>query len=240
MPAGASTLIAALESEPFRRRRVGVVEQVTTRVAMAIGTCDFAITRRDRRDLTRPPPSRVMTLSPRNTSRASMEEDAARRLAVLGRAPELVGVDPWFNTPDGEPLRLAAVRDRVVLLEFWTFACVNCQRTLPLMRRMHNHYHPDFTVVGVHSPEFAFERSVQNVERAVREHGLAYSVGLDNDLVAWKAYGNRYWPTVCLIDRAGHIRYTQIGEGNYGRTEAAIRALLAEAVDPAAETRAAS
>jgi thiol-disulfide isomerase/thioredoxin len=181
-----------------------------------------------------------MAFPPRNTSRAPVEEDAARRLAVLGRAPELVGVDPWFNTPDGEPLRLAALRDRVVLLEFWTFACVNCQRTLPFLRRMHDQYQPDFTVVGVHSPEFAFERSVQNVERAVREHGLEYSVGLDNDFVAWNAYGNRYFPTTYLIDRGGQIRYTQIGEGNYGRTETAIRTLLAEAVGPAAETRAVS
>ena len=169
-----------------------------------------------------------------------MEDDAARRLAVLGRAPELVGVGPWLNTPDGEPLRLAALRDRVVLLEFWTFACVNCQRTLPFLRRMHDRYQPDFTVVGVHSPEFAFERSLHNVERAVQQHGLEYPVGLDNDFVAWNAYGNRYWPTVYLIDRAGQIRYTQIGEGNYGRTETVIRGLLAEAVDPAAQTSAAS
>jgi thiol-disulfide isomerase/thioredoxin len=169
-----------------------------------------------------------------------MEEDAAPRLAVLGRAPELVGVDPWFNTPDGEPLRLAALRDRVVLLEFWTFACVNCQRTLRFLRRMHDQYQPDFTVVGVHSPEFAFERSLQNVERAVREHGLEYPVGMDHDFVAWNAYGNRYWPTLYLIDRAGQIRCTQIGEGNYGRTETAIRTLLAEAVGPAAETGAVS
>src|SRR4051794_15743597 len=147
-----------------------------------------------------------MTFPPRNASRAPMEEDAARRLAVLGRAPELVGVDPWFNTPDGEPLRLGGPS----------------------------------RVVGVHSPEFAFERSVQNVERAVREHGLEYPVGLDNDFVAWNAYGNRYWPTMYLIDRAGQIRYTHIGEGNYGRTETAIRTLLAEAVGPGAETRVAS
>jgi thiol-disulfide isomerase/thioredoxin len=169
-----------------------------------------------------------------------MEENAARRLPVLGRAPELVGVDPWFNTPDGEPLRLAALRDRVVLVEFWTFACVNCQRTLPFLRRMHDQYQPHFTVVGVHSPEFSFERSVQNVERAVREDELEYPVGLDNDFVAWNAYGNRYWPTMYLIDCAGQIRYTHIGEGNYGRTETAIRTLLAQAVGPAAETRAAS
>ena len=169
-----------------------------------------------------------------------MEEDAARRLAALGRAPGLVGVDPWFNTRDGEPLRLAALRGRVVLLEFWTFACVNCQRTLPFLRRLHGQYQPDFTVVGVHTPEFAFERSIQNVERAVREPALEYPVGLDNDFVAWNAYGNRYWPTMYVIDRSGQIRYTQIGDGNHSRTEAAIRALLAEAVDPAAETAAAS
>ena len=160
-----------------------------------------------------------------------MEQDAARRLAVLGRAPELVGVDPWFNTPDGEPLRLAALRDRVVLLEFWTFACVSCQRTLPFLRRVHGQYQPDFTVVGVHTPDRAFERFVQNVERAVREEQrLEYPVGLDDDFVAWNAYGNRYWPAMYLIDRSGQIRYTQIGERNYGRTEAALRALLAEAV----------
>jgi thiol-disulfide isomerase/thioredoxin len=161
-------------------------------------------------------------------------------LAVLGRAPELVGVDPWFNTPDGESLRLAGLRDRIVLLEFWTFACVNCQRTLAFLGRMHGQYQPDLTVVGVHSPEFAFERSPQNVERAVREHGLEYPVGLDNDFTAWDAYGNRYWPTMYLIDRAGQIRYTHIGEGDHGRTETAIRMLLAESVGLGAETPAAS
>lgn len=175
-----------------------------------------------------------MTFLPRHTSRALTDEDAASRLPVLGRAPELVGVDPWFNTPDGEPLMLAALRNRVVLLEFWTFACGNCQRTLPFLRQMHGRYQPELTVVGVHSPEFAFEASAQNVERAVREQGLEYPVGVDNDFVAWNAYGNRYWPTLYLIDRAGRIRHTQIGEGSYGRTEGAIRALLAEAVDPAA------
>jgi thiol-disulfide isomerase/thioredoxin len=172
-----------------------------------------------------------VTFLSRNNSRAPTDEDAAISLPVLGRAPELVGVDPWFNIPDGKPLSLASLRDRVVLLEFWTFACVNCQRTLPFLRRMHGRYQPELTVVGVHTPEFAFERSVQDVERAVREEGLEYPVGIDNDFAAWSAYGTRYWPTMHLIDRAGRIRYTQIGEGNYGRTEAAIRALLAEAVD---------
>ena len=181
-----------------------------------------------------------MNFHRRDTGSTPIGEDAAASLSVLGRAPELIGVVPWLNTPDGAPLLLANLRDRVVLLEFWTFACVNCQRTLPFLRRMHGRYQPNFTVVGVHSPEFAVERSVENVERAVREHGLEYPVGLDNDFIAWNAYGNRYWPTIYLIDRAGQVRYRHIGEGNYGRTEAAIRALLAEAVGPAAETEAAS
>ena len=176
----------------------------------------------------------AVTFLSRNTAPAPTDGNAASRLPVLGRAPELGGVDPWFNTPDGEPLRLAALLDRVVLLEFWTFACVNCQRTLPFLRRMHGRYQPELTVVGVHTPEFAFERSFHNVERAVREHGLGYPVGLDNDFVAWNAYGNRYWPTMYLIDRAGRIRYTHVGEGDYGGTERAVRALLAEAVVPAA------
>jgi thiol-disulfide isomerase/thioredoxin len=169
-----------------------------------------------------------------------MPDDAARRLPVLGQAPELDGVDPWLNVPAGVSLRLADLRDRVVLLEFWTFACVNCQRTLPFLRRVHEQNQPGFTVVGVHSPEFDFERSVQNVEQAVREQGLEYPVGIDNDFVAFNAYRNRYWPTMYLIDGAGRIRYTQIGDRDHDRTEAAVRTLLAEAAGPASRADAAA
>jgi thiol-disulfide isomerase/thioredoxin len=173
-----------------------------------------------------------MTVPPRDAPHPPIVEDAGGRLPILGRPPELDGVAPWLNTPDGEPLRLGTLRGRVVLLEFWTFGCVNCQRTLPFLRLVHEQYQPGFTVVGVHSPEFPFERSVANVERAVRDSGLPYPVGVDNDFVAWNAYGNRFWPTMYLIDRAGRLRYTHIGEGAYERTEAAIRAVLAEAVEP--------
>jgi thiol-disulfide isomerase/thioredoxin len=170
-----------------------------------------------------------MTFPSRKSPRAQADGDAASRLPVLGRAPELAGVGPWLNTPNGEPLTLAALRGRVVLLEFWTFACGNCQRTIPFLRQMHGRYQPELAVVGVHTPEFEFEASVPNVERAVREQGIEYAVGVDNDFAAWNAYGIRYWPTLYLIDRAGRVRYTHIGEGSYGRTEDAIRALLAEA-----------
>src|SRR3954463_7893634 len=169
-----------------------------------------------------------MTFPSRKSPRAQTDGDAASRLPVLGRAPELAGVGPWLNTPDGEPLSLAALRNRVVLLEFWTFACGNCQRTIPFLRQMHGRYQPELAVVGVHTPEFEFEASVPNVERAVREQGIEYAVGVDNDFRAWNAYGLRYWPTLYLIDRAARVRYTHIGEGNYGQTEGAIRALLAE------------
>jgi thiol-disulfide isomerase/thioredoxin len=165
-----------------------------------------------------------------------MTDSTSSRLPVLGPAPELFGVHPWLNTPGGAPLTLASLRGRVVLLEFWTFACANCQRTLPFLRRMHERYDPELWVVGVHTPELPFERPVDNVKRALRADGVDYPVGLDNDYVAWNAYGNRYWPSLYLVDRAGRLRYTQIGEGNYGRTEAAVRTLLAEPAEaPPAE-----
>lgn len=157
-----------------------------------------------------------------------MTEASTSRLPFLGPAPELGEVHPWLNTRGGAHVTLEALRGRVVLLEFWTFACVNCQRTLPFLRRVHDRYEPEFTVVGVHTPEFPFERDLENVARAVLEYGLEYPVGLDNDYAAWNAYGNRYWPSLYLVDRQGQIRYTQIGEGNYSRTETAIRALLSE------------
>ena len=170
-----------------------------------------------------------MTFPSRESHRAQADGEAPSGLPALRSAPELAGVGPWLNTPDGEPLSLAALRGRVVLLEFWTFACGNCQRTIPFLRQMHGRYQPELAVVGVHTPEFEFEASVPNVERAVREQGIDYPVGVDNDFLAWNAYGIRYWPTLYLIDRAGRVRYTHIGEGSYGRIEGAIQALLAEA-----------
>jgi thiol-disulfide isomerase/thioredoxin len=150
-------------------------------------------------------------------------------LPDLGPAPELFGVNFWLNTPGGDPLTVAGPLGRVVLLEFWTFACGNCQRTLPFLRNMHSRYQPDLLVIGVHTPEFPFERRARNVERAVRARGLSFPIGLDNDYAVWDAYANRYWPSQYLIDRVGRVRYAHVGEGAYGRTERAIRALLDEA-----------
>ena len=159
--------------------------------------------------------------SPRSVSGSGLPD--------LGPAPELLGVHPWLNTPGGEPLTIARLRGHVVLLEFWTFACGNCQRTLPFLRKMHGRYRPGLAVIGVHTPELSFERPARNVERAAREQALSFPIGLDNDYAVWDAYANRYWPSQYLIDPAGHVRYAHVGEGAYGRIEMAIRALLDEA-----------
>ena len=157
---------------------------------------------------------------------------AARRagLPVLGEAPEFTGNDHWLNTPAGRPLTIEELRGRVVLIDFWTYTCINCLRTLPQLRAWDARYRDDgLTIVGVHTPEFTFERDLDNVERAVRRNGLHYAVAQDNSYATWNAWGNQYWPAKYLIDARGRVRYTHFGEGAYAETETAIRALLAEA-----------
>ena len=151
-------------------------------------------------------------------------------LPVLGRAPDFTGNQRWFNTPGGRALHLARLRGRVVLVDFWTYTCINCIRTLPYVRAWDERYRRDgLTVVGVHTPEFTFERDAGNVERAIAQNKLRYPVAQDNDYSTWNAYGNQYWPAKYLIDARGRVRYAHFGEGDYDKTESAIRALLAEA-----------
>ena len=148
------------------------------------------------------------------------------RLADYGLAPELEGLTNWLN---GEPTTMAALRGRVVLIDFWTYSCVNCLRTLPYLKRWDEAYRAGgLTIVGVHAPEFAFERVPDNVGDAVKDLGIRYSVALDNDFRTWRAYSNQYWPAKYLVDRQGHVRFAHFGEGEYAQTEDAIRTLLAE------------
>ena len=149
----------------------------------------------------------------------------AATLPDFGPAPEFTGIERWLNS---EPLSLAQLRGRVVLVDFWTYACINCIRTLPHVNRWAELYTPQgLTVVGVHTPEFPFERTTSNVEVAMRRHGVKHPVAQDNRYGTWKAYSNQYWPAAYLIDAQGRIRYKHFGEGEYDRTEAVIRALLA-------------
>jgi cytochrome c biogenesis protein CcdA/thiol-disulfide isomerase/thioredoxin len=156
---------------------------------------------------------------------------AAASTAGKNRAPEFRGVKLWLNTPGGKPASLANLRGKVVLVDFWTYSCINCLRTLPHLKAWDKAYRKaGLTIVGVHSPEFAFERVSDNVRSAVGRLGIRYPVALDNDFATWRAYSNDYWPSKYLIDKAGRIRYEHYGEGAYDETETAIRRLLGEKV----------
>ena len=142
-------------------------------------------------------------------------------------APELRNTGAWINS---EPFTLESRRGEVFLLDFWTYTCINCQRTLPYMKSWHEKYSDaGLVVLGVHTPEFEFEELLENVQEAVDEFGLLYPIVQDNDYGTWRAFSNRYWPAKYLIDKDGYIRYTHFGEGRYEQTEQWIRALLEEA-----------
>ncbi|MDQ2631830.1 MAG: cytochrome c biogenesis protein DipZ [Actinomycetota bacterium] len=164
------------------------------------------------------------------TAAASGGFRAEETLPVLGEAPEFTGNQQWFNTPGGRPLSLRELRGQVVLVDFWTYTCINCIRTFPYLRAWDERYRDrGLTIVGVHTPEFPFEREGDNVAEAIEQSGLRYPVVQDNEYVTWNAYANQYWPAKYLIDARGRVRYVHFGEGEYEETEAAIRELLAEA-----------
>jgi cytochrome c biogenesis protein CcdA/thiol-disulfide isomerase/thioredoxin len=165
----------------------------------------------------------------RGPPRFEAAADSAR-LPVLGRAPDFTGTQRWFNTRGGRPLSLARLRGKVVLVEFWTYTCINCLRTLPYVTAWSRRYEGDgLVVVGVHTPEFQFEHEAGNVETAIRQNRIPYPVAQDNEYATWEAWGNQAWPSKYLIDARGRVRYAHIGEGEYPETEAAIRGLLEEA-----------
>jgi cytochrome c biogenesis protein CcdA/thiol-disulfide isomerase/thioredoxin len=170
---------------------------------------------------------------PLDTSQAKLVADA-HRLKDLGQAPEFTETEDWFNTGVGghqhKPLSLTRLRGHVVLVDFWTYTCINCIRTLPYLKAWDAAYRRDgLTIVGVETPEFAFEHDASNVANAIDQFGIRYPVVQDNAMGTWNAYGNEYWPADYLIDATGHVRYAAFGEGDYDKTETAIRALLAEA-----------
>jgi cytochrome c biogenesis protein CcdA/thiol-disulfide isomerase/thioredoxin len=158
--------------------------------------------------------------------------DGSPRLQQCGPAPALAGISTWLNTPGDRPLTLAGLKGRVVLVDFWTYSCINCQRSLPHLEAWNRAYAKDgLSIVGVHTPEFAFEHVASNVGQAASQLGVTYPIALDNDYTTWNAYQNNYWPAEYLIDATGHVRHVDFGEGNYGQSETFIRSLLT-AADP--------
>jgi len=151
------------------------------------------------------------------------------RIAVASTKtlPEFQGISTWLNS---SPLTTSDLKGSVTLVQFWTFSCVNCQRTLPYVVQWHKKYADQgLKVIGVHTPEFAFEREVNNIQKALQEHQITYAVPVDNDYKTWNAYENNFWPHLFLADRQGVLRYDHIGEGAYDETEQTIRQLLSQA-----------
>ena len=146
-------------------------------------------------------------------------------LPVLFDAPEIPGLTHWINSKKINSMK--ELRGKVVLVDFWTYSCFNCINTFPYVQAWHEKYAKDgLVVLGIHAPEFKFERNLDNVKRAVKKHGLTFPIALDNGFKLWRAYRNRYWPAFYLIDKGGVVRYTHFGEGRYRETEAAIVSLL--------------
>jgi thiol-disulfide isomerase/thioredoxin len=166
--------------------------------------------------------SRFGAAPPMNAGRAPLNA-----LPVEGAMPPLTGATEWINSP---PLTTEQLRGKVVLVDFWTYSCINCVRTIPYVRAWAEKYRDQgLVVIGVHTPEFAFEKSPANVRDAVRLFGVTYPVAMDNGFAIWRAFDNRYWPAHYFIDAKGNIRYHHFGEGDYEHSERVIQQLLKEA-----------
>jgi thiol-disulfide isomerase/thioredoxin len=139
-------------------------------------------------------------------------------------APSLVGISKWFNSA---PLSISDLRGKVVLVDFWTYGCYNCVNTLPYVTKLYERYKDKgLVVVGIHTPEFPFERSADNVQAALKRHGITYPVGQDNDSATWNAWRNQYWPAQYIVDQHGNIVFSHAGEGQYDEIERTIQRLL--------------
>ena len=162
-------------------------------------------------------------------SQIQKPEEKTEKDKKYPRAPDFVGIEKWINS---EPLKIEQLRGKVVLVDFWTYTCINCIRTLPYLKEWDKKYRDKgLVIIGIHTPEFEFEKKYENVLKAVNDYKLEYAVAQDNNYVTWNLYQNRYWPHKYLIDIDGYIRYDHIGEGAYDETEKMIQLLLKERME---------
>jgi len=172
--------------------------------------------------------TQLQNLTNENSSVGSLASCAVS-LPYCFPAPEFQDITTWLNTPGDAPLTIRSLRGKVVLVDFWTYSCINCERTIPHLEAWYRRYSVDgLVIVGVHTPEFAFEHVVSNVKSSVQQFGITYPVAVDNNYSTWSAYDNEYWPAEYLIDASGYVRDEVFGEGQYGETEALIRQLLVD------------
>jgi thiol-disulfide isomerase/thioredoxin len=162
-----------------------------------------------------------------STAQADEPSRAESKVADANRtAPEITGITHWLNSA---PLKLTDLRGKVVFVDFWTYGCINCVNTLPHVTKLQEKYKDKgLVIIGVHSPEFAFEKSTANIAAAIKRHGITYPVAQDNDFATWNAYRNRFWPAQYIVDKNGKIVFEHAGEGAYGEIERTIQRLLSE------------
>jgi cytochrome c biogenesis protein CcdA/thiol-disulfide isomerase/thioredoxin len=174
--------------------------------------------------------ARALGVKGMDQTSATQTKNGQLVLPIEGELPPLTGIGPWINSP---PLTRAQLKGKVVVIDFWTYSCINCLRSLPYVEAWSKRYKDDgLVVIGVHAPEFAFEREFDNVKKAVGDLGITYPVALDNDWHLWRALNNNYWPAHYFVDAQGRVRYHHFGEGGYDESERVIRQLLTEAGHP--------
>ncbi len=229
--AAASTRVIAAMKRSFAagewlRRFLGVAVLVAV-AAIALGWDTGTLTRLSVANTTRIEQALIEHVAPQETGGGAVAVASAGTLPIEGQLPALSGAVAWLNSP---PLTAQDLRGKVVLIDFWTYSCINCLRSLPYVKSWYERYRAQgLVVIGVHAPEFAFEKDVGNVTRAVHDLGITYPVALDNDYAIWKAFNNHYWPAHYFIDAQGRIRGHHFGEGDYAGSEQLIRRLLREA-----------
>jgi cytochrome c biogenesis protein CcdA/thiol-disulfide isomerase/thioredoxin len=222
---------------PVVRRVAGAVLAVTT-LALAVGVLDplqrdvpgYTSALEDHLESGGSVAKQIEALDGEKPNQFAKKAATTAKMATLpdlGKAPNFTGIVTWFNTPGNKPLTLAQLKGKVVLVDFWTYSCINCQRSLPHVEGWYKDYKDDgLVVVGVSTPEFAFEHVVSNVQSAAGNLGIHYPVAIDNNYGTWDAYNNEYWPAEYLIDPTGEVRAYDFGEGGYSTMESNIRALL--------------
>jgi cytochrome c biogenesis protein CcdA/thiol-disulfide isomerase/thioredoxin len=221
LPEGYSSFLTAFESQPQVQREIDELQKRVLPV-MTEPTAGSVASQEESGQEPIAVPMQDSTIPPLTPTPRPIVE-----LKDLGPAPELTGIQGWINS---EPLTLEGLRGKVVIVDFWTFGCYNCRNTRPHVRALYDKYHDQgLEIVGVHTPEFAYEKVPANIERAAQDQRVNWPIAFDNDFKTWRAFNNRYWPAFYFIDATGRLRHTHFGEGGYDFNEKVVQQLLMEA-----------